>query len=106
MIDHKRIMKRIIKARLKGTNDEFQEIDEVSFKGEYDCIPLNELEFETDTDEYWNELYHNAVLAALPECIKIAFIHKEAVDSIEDDAVFRARKMATALIEQLKNEAT
>jgi len=94
-----------MKARKKGTNDPFEEIDCLQFKDRYDVYPVSMIEFENESKgnkpdvEYWEQLRHKAAIAALQGLL----IDPNQVGSFKDYAEF-AVEFADAIIEQLKKK--
>ena len=94
-----------MKARKKGTNDPFEEIDCLQFKDRYDVYPVSMIEFDNESKgnkpdvEYWEQLRHKAAIAALQGLL----MNPNKFGSAEvyaDGAV----GYADALVEHLKNK--
>ena len=66
-----------MKARVKGTNDPFKEIDCLQFKNSYVLYKADMIEFENESKgnkpdvEYWEQLRHKAAIAAMQGTITI-----------------------------------
>lgn len=54
-----------MRGRVKGSNEPYQEINEVCFAGEQDVWSINDIEFETDSDDFWNDILVKASLSII-----------------------------------------
>ena len=94
-----------MKARKKGTNDPFEEIDCLQFKDSYVLYKADMIEFENESKgtkpdvEYWEQLRHKAAIVAMQGLL----IDTNKVGSIKQYAEV-AVEFADALIEQLKKK--
>lgn len=99
-----------MKARKKGTNDPFEEIDCIQFKDRYDVYPVSMIEFENESEgnkpnvEYWEQLRHKAAIAAMQSMLaNPGLLDESSLDyriTIEKAAVGYANE----LVEQLKKK--
>lgn len=109
-----------MKARRKGTNSPFTEIDRVQLEGndilykaevmefEHDAL-LTELEtygqmgLENQSQDHWQDVRERAAIAALQGlCANPKLISIGAFENNYNISVYRALEFADALIEQLK----
>lgn len=94
-----------MKARKRGTNDPFEEIDCLQFKNSYVLYKADMIEFENESKgnkpevEYWEQLRHQTAIASMQGLL----IDANKVGSIKDYAEV-AVEFADALIEQLKKK--
>ena len=99
-----------MKARRKGTNDPFEEIDCLQFKDRYDVYPVSMIEFDNESKgnkpdvEYWEQLRHQAAIAAMQGLLA----NPELLDKISLDYKITIERAsvgyANELVEQLKKE--
>ena len=95
-----------MKARKKGTNDQFKEIDYIQFKDSYAIYPVSMIEFENESKgnkpdvEYWEQLRHQAAIAAMQGIMNFF----GSIDYDRDTIAELAVEQADALVEQLKKK--
>ena len=95
-----------MKARKKGTNDPFEEIDCLQFKDSYVLYKADMVEFENELKgnepdvEYWEQLRHQAAIAALQGVMNFF----GSIDYNRDTIAKLAVEQADALVEQLKKK--
>jgi len=94
-----------MKARKRGTNDPFEEIDCLQFKNSYVLYKADVIEFENESKgnkpdvEYWEQLRHQAAIAAMQGLL--ANPNKFGSAEVYADG---AIGYADALVEHLKNK--
>ena len=98
-----------MKARKKGTNDLFEEIDYIQFKDRYDIYPVCMIEFENESKgnkpdvEYWEQLRHQAAIAAMQTLIAELYDAKNNHLFAQNIATYSVI-YANELVEQLKKK--
>lgn len=97
-----------MKARKKGTNDPFEEIDCLQFKDSYVLYKADMIEFENESNgnkpevEYWEQLRHQAAIAAMGQLIGMG--RDDGYKYSPSEVANYAVGYANALVEQLKKE--
>ena len=98
-----------MKARKKGTNDPFEEIDCLQFKDRYDVYPVSMIEFDNESKgnkpdvEYWEQLRHKAAIAALQGLSANSnLVYDNGEEKI--NIIARAVGYANELVEQLNKK--
>ena len=94
-----------MKARRKGTNNPFREIEMASIKDVEGLYLAEELEFEQEpnTIDHWQDVRERAVIAAI-QAFCSAPVNKVTETMTIDDATKFAIEIADALVEKLKGE--
>ena len=94
-----------MKARRKGTNNPFREIEMASIKDVEGLYLAEELEFEQEpnTIDHWQDVRERAVIAAI-QAFCSALVNKVTETMTIDDATKFAIEIADALVEKLKGE--
>jgi dissimilatory sulfite reductase (desulfoviridin) alpha/beta subunit len=96
-----------MKARRKGTNDTFREIEMTSIKNVEGLYLAEELEFEQEpnTIDHWQDVREKAAIAAVQgytscKCQLVDTINLAMAEGITDQAVM----IADTLVKKLKGE--
>ena len=99
-----------MKARKRGTNDPFEEIDCLQFKNSYVLYKADMIEFENESKgnkpdvEYWEQLRHQSAIAAMQGMLA----NPELLDKISLDYRITIERAAVGyaneLVEQLKKK--
>lgn len=98
-----------MKARKRGTNDPFEEIDCLQFKDSYVLYKADMIEFENESKgnktevEYWEQLRHQAAIAAMQGLLaNNALVYTNGDEKI--GLIDRAIKYSYKLVEELKKK--
>jgi len=98
-----------MKARKRGTNDPFEEIDCLQFKNSYVLYKADMIEFENESKgnkpdvEYWEQLRHQAAIAAMQGLSANSnLVYDNGEEKI--NIIARAVACANELVEQLKKK--
>ena len=95
-----------MKARKRGTNDPFEEIDCLQFKNSYVLYKADVIEFENESKgnkpdvEYWEQLRHQAAIAAMQGVMNFF----GSIDYNRDTIARLAVEQADALVKQLNKK--
>ena len=101
-----------MKARIKGTNNPFVEITEVSLADKpYVVYSADRIEFEQQqetTADHWQNLRERAAIAVLPQCVKAVqdalMLGATIEEGVIEQATASAIEIADALVERLKRD--
>lgn len=92
-----------MKARIKGTDEPFRDIETVEIKGVCGIYFAKDVEFESTLD-HWQEVRERAAIAAMQGLLSAPLIEgvnpNPSVEEVTDLAV----KLADALVKKLKGE--
>ena len=99
-----------MKARIKGTNDLFVEIKDVSFIDEpHIAYSADKIEFEQEqepTSDHWQDVRERAAIAVLPQCVKAVqdalMLGATIEEGVIEQATASAIDIADALVDKLK----
>lgn len=90
-----------MKARVKGTNDPFRDIETVEMKGVVGIYFAKDVEFEP-TPDHWQDLRERAAIAAMHAfCVSPS---SGAENITLDQMAKHVVKVADALVKELKGE--
>ena len=89
-----------MKARRKGTDNQFREIEMASIKDVEGLYLAEELEFEQQTSDHWQDLRERAAIAAMQGVMNFF----GSIDYNRETIAEMAVKQADALVEKLKGE--
>ena len=94
-----------MKARVKGTDEPFRDIETVEMKGVCGIYFANDVEFEP-TPDHWQDLRERAAMMALPSIIPMQKGLYSMCDEYKkyNDCAEEAIRYADALIKKLKGE--
>lgn len=96
-----------MKARVKGTDDPFRDIETVEIKDVCGIYFANDMEFET-TPDHWQDVRERAAIAVFPQFVKttmeILSQGGEIKMDVKELAATNAVVYADALIRKLKGE--
>lgn len=100
-----------MKARIKGTDEPFKEIESVTFWGstyvdDLYNVPVKDLEFEQEqepTSDHWQDVRERAAIAAI-QAFCAAPVTKDTESMTIDEATKFAVEIADALVKKLKGE--
>lgn len=93
-----------MKARVKGTDDPFRDIETVEMKGVVGIYFAKDVEFEP-TPDHWQDVRERTAIAAVQgytscECQLVGTINRAMAENIADKAIM----IADALVKKLKGE--
>lgn len=95
-----------MKARVKGFDEPFKEIETVTMKGVRGTFFVDDVEFEQEqepTPDHWQEVRERTAIAAI-QAFCAAPVTKDTESLTIDDATKLAVKIADSLVERLKGE--
>lgn len=99
-----------MKARKRGTNDPFEEIDCLQFKNSYVLYKADMIEFENESKgnkpevEYWEQLRHQAAIAAMQGILCAPIIEGVDPNPSKEHVAELAVALSDALVEQLNKK--
>ena len=88
-----------MKARVKGTDDPFRDIETVEIKGVYGIYFANDVEFEP-TPDHWQDFREKAAIAILQAMVTDKDFQRYSAQYKSEMAITHA----DALVEKLKGE--
>lgn len=94
-----------MKARVKGTDEPFRDIEMASIKDVEGLYLAEELEFEQPTSDHWQDLRERAAIAAMQgymscKCQLVGTINLAMAEGIAEQAIL----IADTLVKKLKEE--
>ena len=100
-----------MKARIKGFDDPFTEIETLTMKGVNGTFYVDDVEFEQQqetTADHWQNLRERAAIAVLPQCVKAVqdalMLGATIEEGVIEQATASAIDIADALVAKLKGE--